>query len=242
MSRETVQPYLVGRARLVRNGVAPSGSPKRGTGSSTSALRIGSVTELDPVHTDNCAGSGGGHANGQYDDDTDNRMRCPARKRCAMALQSTFTRHRRPGVRGRGFSCPSRWVRLNNPYVTRVALPSGRTSDNRTATMATGLSAAMSNVTVGAPRISTSCSNGSVSNTREPPSSSRWSYGRSGGALYDAHLPANRPTDSGDCTVSLSTRTSSSSPAMRCRASGNSTLRTCGEGQPGSPTQRPGRS
>ncbi|CAM5541441.1 hypothetical protein SVIOM74S_01682 [Streptomyces violarus] len=134
------------------------------------------------------------------------------------------------------------------PYETRVADPSGLTSDSRAATRATGSLTDRSSSTVGEPRISTGSVSGSLSKTREPPSSSRWSYGRSGGALYEAHLPANWPTDSGDCTVIASpSRAFPSSAASRggpivCRVSGWTACRMCGEGQSGSPTQRPGRS
>ncbi|MCU1666884.1 MAG: hypothetical protein JWR58_6949, partial [Pseudonocardia sp.] len=61
-------------------------------------------------------------------------------------------------------------------------------------------------------------------------------------------MPANCPTDSGDwmlssCSSTSSTSsTSSSARAIRCGASGRGDGVTCGDGQLGSPAQRPGRS
>ena len=64
-------------------------------------------------------------------------------------------------------------------------------SESRTATIATGRSTLRVSSAVGEPSSSRRSASASLSKTIDPPSSSRWSYGMSGGALYEHHLPAN---------------------------------------------------
>src|SRR5690625_4054665 len=114
-------------------------------------------------------------------------------------------------------------------------------SDSRTATIATGRLTVKLNSNTGEPSNSSRSGNGSLSNVKDPPSSLRWSYGRSGGALYDVHFPANCPTDRGDCTVNGGLCTGSPGCANRFLPSGYRVAWIRSLGQLGSPTQRPGR-
>ena len=123
----------------------------------------------------------------------------------------------------------------------RVEAPSGVTSLRRTQTKALGRSTASSRVTLGAPRISSRSVSGAPSKIIERPSSTRWSKGRSGSMPDPLQMPEASPRDCGEVV-----RTALSAPGLAESLPPASSARTCGLilalGQPGSATQRPGRS
>ena len=60
-------------------------------------------------------GSGGGQASGQYEVDSDTRIRWPGGKACAQAFIGIRTVNGSPTGSSRGRLCPSRWVRFSRP-------------------------------------------------------------------------------------------------------------------------------
>ena len=117
-----------------------------------------------------------------------------------------------PGTSGTTRSCPSRWVRLSTPRAISDELPSGATSHSRTATNATGRSAAQLEHRGGvAEQLRSAPPSGSKSQQSDAPSSGRWSPGASAGPPSPHHTPASSP-------VSCSAAARCARPVERQRA------------------------
>ena len=128
-----------------------------------------------PSPRSTCSGAplGGGQMLGQSEPASDSRTRWPASNTHDVASSSISISVGTPGSSATGASCPRRWVRLSEPRQTRAEVPSGKTSQSRAATYATGTGDVTVRRTRGCPMTSSSSASGSQSYVSERESSKR---------------------------------------------------------------------